>query len=121
MKLATFFSSSTTRMRIHRRQEPSRGSQDSRRVGGLAKSGVAGGLGAHVARWQDAGRRRDYGPGRSARAGSEGRARMRRHHWILVGGLATLLAGWLLWNVLSVEQDLAGPGGGTTAAPDAQP
>ena len=46
---------------------------------------------------------------------------MRRHHWILVGGLATLLAGWLLWNVLSVEQDLSGPGDGTAATPGAQP
>jgi hypothetical protein len=32
-----------------------------------------------------------------------------RHHWLLVGAAATFLAGWLLWNVLVVEEDLSTP------------
>src|SRR5437763_1914902 len=41
---------------------------------------------------------------------------MKRHHWLLVGAAAILVAGWLLWNVLLVEEDLGarGEGGGGT-------
>jgi hypothetical protein len=34
---------------------------------------------------------------------------MRRHHWLLVGAAAILVAGWLLWNVLLVESDIPAP------------
>jgi hypothetical protein len=32
---------------------------------------------------------------------------MKRHHWLLVAA-AILVAGWFLWNVLLVEEDLSG-------------
>ena len=34
---------------------------------------------------------------------------MKRHHWILVGAAAIFVAGWFLWNILVVEQDLSAP------------
>jgi hypothetical protein len=34
---------------------------------------------------------------------------MRRHHWLLVGAAAIFVAGWMLWNVLLVEEDVSAP------------
>jgi hypothetical protein len=34
---------------------------------------------------------------------------MKRHHRLLVGAAAALAIGWLLWNVLLVESDVAPP------------
>jgi len=45
---------------------------------------------------------------------------MKRHHWLLVGAAAILVAGWLLWTVLLVEEDLGARGGGNVTAPGAQ-
>jgi len=45
---------------------------------------------------------------------------MKRHHWLLVGAAAILVAGWLLWNVLLVEEDIGARGGGNVTAPGAQ-
>ena len=42
---------------------------------------------------------------------------MKRHHWLILGAAAVFAVGWLLWNVLLVEQDVAGPGAGNTGAP----
>ncbi len=45
---------------------------------------------------------------------------MKRHHWLLVGAAAILVGGWLLWNVLLVEEDLGARGGGNVTAPGAE-
>jgi len=37
------------------------------------------------------------------------RGLMRRHHWLLVGAAAILVAGWLFWNVLLVESEVPAP------------
>ena len=42
---------------------------------------------------------------------------MKRHHWLMVGAAGALLVGWLLWNVLLVEDDISAPVGGGVAAP----
>lgn len=42
---------------------------------------------------------------------------MKRHHWLLVGAAAVLAAGWLLWNVLLVESDVATPPAREAPAP----
>jgi hypothetical protein len=42
---------------------------------------------------------------------------MKRHHWLIVGAAAVFLVGWLLWNVVLVEQDVASPAGGSAATP----
>jgi hypothetical protein len=39
----------------------------------------------------------------------------------MVATAAAFVAGWLLWNVLLVEQDVAGRGGGDVPAPGARP
>jgi hypothetical protein len=46
---------------------------------------------------------------------------MKRHHWLMLGAVAILVAGWLMWNALSVEEDLTAPGGAPAAAPGARP
>ena len=45
---------------------------------------------------------------------------MKRHHWLLVGAAAILVGGWLLWNVLLVEEDLGARGGGNVTVPGAE-
>jgi hypothetical protein len=46
---------------------------------------------------------------------------MKRHHWLLVAAAALFLAGWLVWNVLLVEEDISSPSGGGAVTPHAAP
>jgi hypothetical protein len=36
---------------------------------------------------------------------------MKRHHWLLLAAATLFVTGWLLWNVVLVDKDLAGPAG----------
>jgi len=42
---------------------------------------------------------------------------MKRHHWLLLAAAVLFATGWLLWNVVLVGQDIAGPPGAAAPAP----